>query len=333
MNAIMKTKGETFKAQLVRMRPNIAAALPSHISPEKFERVALTAVQQNPDLLNADQHSLFLSCQRAAADGLLPDGRDAALVVYKTKGQDGQYRKAVQYLPMVAGITKLARNSGEIASISAHIVYKGEKFAVVLGDEEHIEHERDMEAVDNAEPVAAYAVAKLKNGETVREVMTWKQIMKRKAVSRAQNGPWNTWTEEMAKKTLIKALAKRLPFDTDKEPEARARQAIERTDDDFIDSTAETVEPDAQEQTRPSNLDAIEGQIADEPEDEAPHIAIAKAIQAARSIEDLDAVKKTQRAVLAMIAKERPDDAKRLDADFDQRRRDLEGGLNLDEPA
>lgn len=254
MNAIAKTKGDVFKIQLQKMRPNLAASLPSHISPEKFERVALTAVQINPQLLTADQHSLFLACQRAAADGLLPDGREGALVMFKDK---------VQWMPMVAGLMKLARNSGEISAINAHVVYEGEKFAVVLGDDERIEHERDMGAVDAAKPIAVYAVAKLKNGETVREVMTWKQIMKRRAVSRTRDGgPWSSWTEEMARKTAIRALAKRLPFDTDRDGDQRTQSAIERVDEDStIEGVAET--PENHVPAHASRLDLIEGKIAE----------------------------------------------------------------------
>lgn len=267
MNQVVKAEGEKFKAMLTQQRQNIMAALPSHIPVEKFERVCLMAVQRTPDLLapNVNKQSLFLSCQRAAADGLLPDGREGALVLFGSN---------VQWMPMVAGLMKLARNSGEIASISAQVAYKGEKFTVILGDEERIEHERNLELADGAEVLAVYAVAKLKNGETVREVMTKAQVEKVRAVSRAKNnGPWAQWWEEMAKKTAIRRLSKRLPLSTDRDTDLRLQKAAEREDAevDFsgvtLDGEAATV--DAFEAAANGQPPALEGE-AIPPDDASP---------------------------------------------------------------
>lgn len=239
MNAIAP-RGSEFKTAYKQIAPNIMQSLPSHIPPERFERAAMVAVQRNPDLLaKADRRSLLLSLQRAAQDGLMPDGREGAIVLFGNQAQ---------WMPMVAGLMKLARNSGEIASISAHVAYKGEKFRVVLGDEEKIEHERDLEMADG-EIVAAYAVAILKNGEKVREVMTRAQIEKVRNVSRAKNnGPWVSWYDQMAVKTVIRRLSKRLPLSTDRDGDERFQRAAEREDDAHsIEGVAQeiaTTEPD-----------------------------------------------------------------------------------------
>ena len=77
---------------------------------------------------------------KAAQDALLPDGREGALVIYRTKlrTNDGQERwvDAVQWMPMVWGLMKKARNSGEIASITAHVVYRHDHFKLRLGDDD-----------------------------------------------------------------------------------------------------------------------------------------------------------------------------------------------------
>src|SRR3954465_4392012 len=75
----------TFRDQFKRMESEVGAALPQHIPVERFMRVVLTAVNESPDLLDADRRSLLGASLKAAQDGLLPDGRDGALVVYKTK--------------------------------------------------------------------------------------------------------------------------------------------------------------------------------------------------------------------------------------------------------
>jgi hypothetical protein len=66
----------------------------------------------------------------------------------------------------------------------------------------------------------------------------------------------------MARKTAIKALAKRLPFDTDRDTETRARQAIDRVDEDFIEGVAEDAQAAPQIEAPASRLDAMEMEVA-----------------------------------------------------------------------
>lgn len=91
---------QDFEGQLVARRDEFAPALPSHITPERFQRVVVTAVNLNPDLLRANRLSLLNACAKAASDGLLPDGREGALVIF---GKDAVW------MPMVSGIIKKAR--------------------------------------------------------------------------------------------------------------------------------------------------------------------------------------------------------------------------------
>ena len=63
-------------------------SLPAHIPVERFKKVLLVAVNMNPALVGADRRSFFNSALKAANDGLLPDGREGALVIYNTKGKD-----------------------------------------------------------------------------------------------------------------------------------------------------------------------------------------------------------------------------------------------------
>jgi recombination protein RecT len=118
---------------------------------------------------------------------------------------------------MIGGLFKKARNSGEIASITTHVVYQRDYFKFVLGDDEKIEHTPIL-TPDRGEPVAAYAIVKTKDGAVYREVMSIGEINKVREVSRAKNdGPWVSWWEEMARKTVFRRLAKRLPSSADLE--------------------------------------------------------------------------------------------------------------------
>jgi recombination protein RecT len=189
-----------------KMAPQFKAALPSHIPVERFVRTTLTAVQTNPDLMEADRRTLFAAATRAAQMGLLPDGREGAIVTFGGK---------CSFMPMLGGILKLVRNSGELASIDAQIVYKADKFTYRPGIDLVPQHEPDWFG-DRGEVVGVYAVAKMKDGAAYVEILSKKQVEQVRAVSRSKNaGPWSTWWDEMARKTAIRRLAKRLPLSTD----------------------------------------------------------------------------------------------------------------------
>lgn len=207
LNDQISTREEQFKA-----------ALPAHIPVERFKRVLLTAVQNNPGLMKLDRQSFFNSAMRAAQDGLLPDGREGAIVEFAGKAQ---------WMPMIGGLRKKVRNSGEIATWEAHVVYENDDFLYELGDEPILRHKPTM--TDPGKPIAAYSIAVLKSGEKSREVMTVTEIEKVRAVSRAKNnGPWVQWWGEMARKTVARRHAKVLPMSTDLDD-------LMRRDDDLYD--------------------------------------------------------------------------------------------------
>jgi len=223
--------------ELAVLKPEIEKVLPEHVTPDKFMRVVLTAISQSPQLYRADRRSLLTSCIKAAQDGLLPDGREAALVIFKTRDKVIENGKEVerwvdkvQYMPMVAGILKKVRNSGELLSLSANVVYEKDTFRYWIDDAgEHITHEPNVLTDDRGKLRAVYAIAKTKDGGVYTEVMSRGQIEQVRNVSKAKDsGPWKDWYDEMARKTVIRRLAKRLPMSTDLE-------AVIRSDDELYD--------------------------------------------------------------------------------------------------
>lgn len=233
------------------MAPQFKAALPAHVTVEKFSRVAMTAIQNNPQLQNADRGSLFGAVVRLAQDGLLPDGREAALVMFGNKAQA---------MPMIAGILKKIRQSGDVSYVSAQIVYENDKFKWSLGFDEAIEHEPAPLDQEPGEPIAAYAVAVLKDGSRLLEVMRKSEIEKVRAVSRAaRNGPWVQWWGEMARKTVMRRLSKRLPMSTDLEDTVFQR---DETMAHEPQPQARVVDVKAEPEQAMNRLDALEHHIA-----------------------------------------------------------------------
>ncbi|MBN5377865.1 recombinase RecT [Serratia marcescens] len=187
------------------------AILPSHVSFEKFTNAAAVALSTNPDLFDADRQSVINALSSCAKDGLIPDGREAALVVYKTKLPNGQRVRRAQYLPMIDGVMKRVRQSGEVSIIATRVLYKNDKFRVWMDENgEHIFYEPNM--LDRGEMIGAFAYAKMRTGELQFEVMNIEDIEKVRAASRnSDSGPWVNWYESMSRKSVMHRLGRRLP--------------------------------------------------------------------------------------------------------------------------
>lgn len=195
------------RGQLAEMRQKLVAALPPGVPVERFNSVVMLAVQQKPELLLCERKSLLLAVMRCAADGLLPDGRDATIAVYNDKKRG---TTTAQFMPMVGGILKRARNSGEIASVSAAAFYENDLFDYELGDNEFIRHRPALG--ERGKLVGAYAIVRTKDGAIYRDVMDRFDIERRRAASAAPDSPaWLIWYDEQAVKTVLRHCLKKAP--------------------------------------------------------------------------------------------------------------------------
>ncbi len=203
------TKAMTDRAQ------QFAAVLPSHISPEQFQRVATTAIQNNPELLQADQKSLLNSLMKSAQDGLLPDGREGALVIFNTNvgtRDNPNWVAQVQWMPMIGGILKKIRQSGEVKFITARVVYDADQFDFWIDEQgEHLQHRPAF--VERGEVRMVYAMAVTNDGTVYVEVLSVADVEKIRAASKAPNSPaWKNWWNGMAEAKTLRKLSKRLPL-------------------------------------------------------------------------------------------------------------------------
>lgn len=204
---------DDFRRTLKQMEPQFKSVLPPHIDPEKFTRVVLTAVQSNPDILTSDKRILFVELLKCANDGLVCDGREAAITVYKTK-----HGPQAKYMPMVYGLLKRIRNSDELKTINSAVVYEKDKFDYFVDETgEHIVHRPEF-LTERGKVLLTYAIAATKDGGIFVEIITEEQMEKIRAVSRAkESGPWFSFPDEMRRKTAIRRLSKRLPMNSEVE--------------------------------------------------------------------------------------------------------------------
>lgn len=221
-NAVATTNKAVALAQYLDTRKDDFAAV-SLVDPEKFMRTVKNALMKDPQIAEASTQSVFLECQKAIADGLVLDGREAALTRFKTK-RGNDWVTEVVYIPMVAGIMKRVRNSGEVASWSAELVYEKEyetgRFVYKAGADPHIHHEPIIVG-ERGPVVAAYSAVKLRDGTYSYEVMNIDQLnsIRNRTKSKRKDGsiagPWQTDVEEMYRKTVIRRHAKRLPVSSE----------------------------------------------------------------------------------------------------------------------
>ena len=196
----------------------------------RFKRALLDAVQRSPSILALDRASLFSSIKTAAYMGLMPDGREGAIVPFKGKAT---------FQPMVFGLRKIAANHG--VGIESHIVYANDKFVHQLGDDAKIIHEPAPLGTDRGPMIGAYAVATDQSGRKYREVMGMKDLDRIKRLSKASSAdsPWNLHTDEMHRKTPVKRLFKFIPMPDMTEGEYAA---VTHGDDEYVGSARQVTE-------------------------------------------------------------------------------------------
>lgn len=201
----LATKTKTLKdlIQSDRFKAEIAASLPRHLKPDRFARIAVTAVTRTPKLLDCTRESLFRCLLDLSAAGLEPDGRHAHLVPY---GKD------CTLILDYKGIVRLIRQSGEISVIHADVVHENDDFEFSHGTGGRLVHRPKMDG-DRGKPKCVYSYCRMKDGSEDFDVMTVEDVEKIRKLSKAGNsGPWKDHWGEMAKKTVIRRHSKMLPL-------------------------------------------------------------------------------------------------------------------------
>lgn len=204
-NSVATAKKPRTVVDLVQsMQKQFEIALPKHINSERFVRIAITSIRQNPKLAKCSQESLLGALMTSAQLGLEPGILGQAYLI--------PYGNNVQFQIGYKGMIELLRRSGQLSDIYACEIHENDDFQITLGLHRDIKHNINFNE-DRGEVVGYYAVAVLKDGANSFEFMTKKQVEEHrdKFSKTANTGPWKTDFDEMAKKTVIKKLLKYLP--------------------------------------------------------------------------------------------------------------------------
>jgi recombination protein RecT len=229
----------------------------------------LSECSANPSLLDCTPSSLFGGVIRAAQLGLViggPTGESYLLPFANTKKKVKEATLIIGY----RGFLQLAHRSGMVRRITPRVVRKGDSFYVRYGSQQNILHEPIRN--NAAEPTDYYVILETVTGGLDFEVATYDEMIGhrdrfatvRNASDYIRNkSPWYDMTHgfhEMAQKTLIRRLAKRMPLSPDmnlaigldEQAEAGVRQQLGNALGELLPSSAggpeqDTVEGELQE--------------------------------------------------------------------------------------
>jgi recombination protein RecT len=273
---------QLYSNMIAKSKDTYDKTLPAHIPSDKFIRVAQSALAANPDILNCSKNSIYLAVEQASKDGLMLDGKEAAIVIFNKniakKGQPDNWVKEAKYMPMMGGLLKLVRNTNMVTIPISEIIYEKDvannKFIYHIKNGEVIlEHTPDF-FKDRGKPIGVYSICRLRNtNEVIAEVLTAEQVQKIRNCSKAKDSLM--WKEEGFwhegwKKSAFRRMWKRLPSSSDKEnPEIERFASALQRDDDLYDFEEEKIiqtinAPNQSKQTKAAMVVAAQMPIVEE---------------------------------------------------------------------
>ena len=146
----------TILTELQKFKPQMEAALPRHMTPDRMARIALTQLRVTPKLFNSTSESFYGSLMAASQLGLEPGVNGQCYLV--------PYGTTCTLIPGWRGFMELLSRT-ERASAWTHAVYEGDEFDYEFGDKPFVHHKPGKWADEGAKMTFAYAIGRQKNAE------------------------------------------------------------------------------------------------------------------------------------------------------------------------
>jgi len=202
------------KPILLKAEKAFKNANPHNMSFAQESGFAMLVMQENPYLLNCKPESILSSIASVALTGITlnPAMKFAYLIPRRSK--DGlKCCLDISYIGMI----KILTDAGAVKNIASEVVYENDHFTYGFGSNPILEHKPNL-LKERGEPIGAYAIAYFRDGGFQFEVMAKPEIEKVRATSESwknektrEYSPWETWTDQMWCKTVLKRLIKLLP--------------------------------------------------------------------------------------------------------------------------
>ena len=208
------TKSMTIADMVKTLEPEIKRALPAVLTPERFTRMALSAINNTPELAGCTPMSFIAAMMNAAQLGLEPNTPlgQAYLIPYKNKRV-----LECQFQIVYKGRIDLAYRTGQIHVNQGQAVREFDYFEYQYGLEPKLVHRPGEE--ERGDITFIYGLFRLTNGGYGFEVSN-KADMDAFAAKYSKSfgskySPWTENYEDMAKKTVIKRALKYAPVSVD----------------------------------------------------------------------------------------------------------------------
>lgn len=240
-NGIVKSEQPVSLTQLIqKSAKELGKALPSHLSPERLVRIALTCIRLNPELSRCTPESFLGSLFVLAQMGLEPIAGQSYLLPFNNKRKVGSEWKTIKEVQAVIGykgLISLFYRHENALSLDMQTVFENDNFSYQYGTDSTLVHKPALK--NRGEVIGYYAVAKMKGGASIFRFMSKSDVLEHaKKHSKSYDGnnfqsfsPWAKEFDSMAMKTVLIQLAKLLPLSVE------LQKAIS------VDETSRTLRP------------------------------------------------------------------------------------------
>jgi len=176
----------------------LKALAPKYLNTNRMMAIFIEAIR-NPKLRECTPVSVLASAKKMAELGTEIVGSGGVHLV--------PFGREMTVIPDWRLIVAKAVAAGVIKHATATVVHEGDAFDYEKGLEPRLTHKPARK--DKAVMTEVYCVYTLPDGSRDFEIMTKKEVDKIRSISKAgQSGPWVSFYEEMAKKTVIRRALK-----------------------------------------------------------------------------------------------------------------------------
>lgn len=182
---------------------HVAAALPTHMSAKRMAELMFTEFRKTPELQRCDPYSVIGALIQCSQLGLEPGNAKGHVYLIP-------YGRECQVIIGYQGMIELIFRTGKVKKLVSRVVHEGDDFDYEFGLNERCDH---APSPAPGPLTHAYAVATLEDGTQHFDVMTRAEIEAIRDRKKGwERGPWKTDFDEMAKKTVVRRIAKHLPM-------------------------------------------------------------------------------------------------------------------------
>ena len=149
-----KSPVKVFSEFMDKLKPQLALALPKHLSADRMSRLALTAFSTSPQLRDCDMKSIAASIMTAGQLGLEPGVNGAGFLI--------PYGKTCTFVPGWKGLVDLVARSGR-GTVYSGVIFKDQQYTFIDGARRDLIIHNETDLDDPSDITHAFAIGWVKD--------------------------------------------------------------------------------------------------------------------------------------------------------------------------